>query len=344
VTRRVPQATTQLGIDLVNVAEVRRSLDRFGARFVRRVFTPAEVEYCESRPLPARVESYAARFAAKEAVMKVLGVPDLAFTDIEIARCPTGELAVSLGGSAEEAADRRGLAAVSVSVSHEGDHAVAVALGWFGGVATREPAELGECRVALLEESAVPRIQQVIDLERAKAGRPRQITRVVATSAAVWQLTTRATALYTTLRRIDRQLIDLLCLYTALLNGCRYCADDGIGEALGHGWSVADLLALGVGDTGSFPPPVCAALRYAAALSLRPHDIDLEFAELANHYDDEAVLEITTVVALKNFWTRFATGLRIPAEGKCADDALLEELWRRSERLRDPRKDCRNAG
>jgi holo-[acyl-carrier protein] synthase len=122
----VPPGTTELGIDIIKVARIRATLERFGARFSRRVLTPGEQRYVRDRP-----ETFAGRWAAKEAVSKVLGlgVRGIGWRDIEIERLPTGQPAVRLHGRAATRAEQLGMAKVAVSITHEADYAVAIAFG-----------------------------------------------------------------------------------------------------------------------------------------------------------------------------------------------------------------------
>jgi holo-[acyl-carrier protein] synthase len=125
-------ATLSVGLDLVHVARVEESLERFGERFPARVFTPAEIAYCESAP-PAsrdRARRFAARLAAKEAAWKALGLGDRghAWQSIEVVREPSGACAIALHGAlAADAADA-GVRAISLSITHEHDYAAAVVL------------------------------------------------------------------------------------------------------------------------------------------------------------------------------------------------------------------------
>lgn len=121
-----PAGTTELGIDIIKVDRIRRSLARFGPRFSNRVLTPSEQRYVRDRP-----ETFAGRWAAKEAVSKVLGlgVRGIGWRDIEIERLPTGQPAVRLHGRAERRAEQLGMERVAVSISHEADYAVAIAFG-----------------------------------------------------------------------------------------------------------------------------------------------------------------------------------------------------------------------
>jgi holo-[acyl-carrier protein] synthase len=122
----VPAGTTELGIDIIKVDRIRETLARFGQRFSNRVLTADEQRYVRSRP-----ETMAGRWAAKEAVSKVLGlgVRGIGWRDIEIERLPTGQPAVRLHGRAAARADQLGMSRIAVSISHESDYAVAIAYG-----------------------------------------------------------------------------------------------------------------------------------------------------------------------------------------------------------------------
>jgi holo-[acyl-carrier protein] synthase len=118
--------TTELGIDIIRVDRIQRSLERFGRRFTHRVLTPGEQRYVRDRP-----ETMAGRWAAKEAVSKVLGlgVRGIGWRDIEIERLPTGQPAVRLHGRAATRAEQLGMGRIAVSITHESDYAVAMAFG-----------------------------------------------------------------------------------------------------------------------------------------------------------------------------------------------------------------------
>lgn len=122
----VPHGTTELGIDIIKVERIRATLERFGSRFADRVLTPAERRYVRDRP-----ETMAGRWAAKEAVSKVLGlgVRGIGWRDIEVERLPTGQPAVRLHGRAAQRADQLGMGRIALSISHESDYAVAIAFG-----------------------------------------------------------------------------------------------------------------------------------------------------------------------------------------------------------------------
>jgi holo-[acyl-carrier protein] synthase len=115
-----------VGTDLIEIGRIRRSLDRY-AGFRDRCFTPAEQAYCDSRPNPA--ESYAGRFAGKEAVGKALGfgvARAFAWKEIEIVGRP--KPSVRLSGRLAAIADRNGVRAVDVSMTHSRELAQAVAV------------------------------------------------------------------------------------------------------------------------------------------------------------------------------------------------------------------------
>jgi len=122
----VPPGTTELGIDIIKVERIRDTLERFGDRFTQRVLTPAEQRYVRSRP-----ETMAGRWAAKEAVSKVLGlgVRGIGWRDIEVERLPTGQPAVRLHGRAAARAEQLGMGRIALSISHESEYAVAIAFG-----------------------------------------------------------------------------------------------------------------------------------------------------------------------------------------------------------------------
>jgi holo-[acyl-carrier protein] synthase len=121
-----PAGTTELGIDIVRVARIRAALERFGPRFSKRVLTESEQRYVRGRP-----ETMAGRWAAKEAVSKVLGlgVRGIGWRDIEVERLPTGQPAVRLHGRAAARAGQLGMERIALSITHESDYAVAIAFG-----------------------------------------------------------------------------------------------------------------------------------------------------------------------------------------------------------------------
>lgn len=115
-----------LGVDIVRVERIAKVMQRHPARFPARVLTDAEQAYVRARP-----ENFAGRWAAKEAVSKVLGlgIRGIGWREIEIERLSTGQPTVRLHGSAAERATAIGIAAIAVSITHEREYAVAVAYG-----------------------------------------------------------------------------------------------------------------------------------------------------------------------------------------------------------------------
>ncbi len=115
------------GIDLVDVARIRRLLDQHGERFVNKCFTPGEADYCRGGGR-RDVERFAARFAAKEAALKALGTGrrgEIAWTDIAVVRDGLGKPTLHVTGAAAELAGRLGVMRWDVSLSHIETHATA---------------------------------------------------------------------------------------------------------------------------------------------------------------------------------------------------------------------------
>jgi holo-[acyl-carrier protein] synthase len=114
------------GIDIADVPRIAQSIQRFGDRFLRRVFTEGEIRYCESKA--NRIERYAARFAAKEAGMKALGTGwshGVRWRDVEVLRQPGGRPTVAFHGKAAEFAAKLGTAHIALSLSHTPELAIA---------------------------------------------------------------------------------------------------------------------------------------------------------------------------------------------------------------------------
>jgi holo-[acyl-carrier protein] synthase len=115
-----------IGVDLVEVARIRRAVERYGSRFARRVFTDAEAAYCRRCAHPE--QRFATRFAAKEAALKALGVgwnKGLQFVDVEVRNDPLGAPSVGFSGKALELSRRLGVRRVHVSLTHHRDFAIA---------------------------------------------------------------------------------------------------------------------------------------------------------------------------------------------------------------------------
>ena len=114
------------GIDIAEVARIRQAIERFGARFVERVFTEAEIRYCGSKA--NRFERYAARFAAKEAAMKALGTGwnhGVSWRDCEVMRMPGRRPTLVFHGKAAEFAAKLGVKNTALSLTHTAEQAIA---------------------------------------------------------------------------------------------------------------------------------------------------------------------------------------------------------------------------
>jgi holo-[acyl-carrier protein] synthase len=116
-----------VGTDLIEIARIAQSVARFGDRFLHRVFTPSEIAYCRRKKNSA--ESFAARFAAKEAGAKALGTgisQGIRWLELEVAREPSGRPTLQLTGRAALRARSLGVATVALSLTHSKDIALAV--------------------------------------------------------------------------------------------------------------------------------------------------------------------------------------------------------------------------
>jgi holo-[acyl-carrier protein] synthase len=128
-----PASTVRVGVDVADVAAVRESVERFGTRYLERVYTEHELASCVGHP-DVVARSLAARFAAKEATFKVLrphGVAPL-WTDVEVHKASGGWTELRLRGAAAELAAAARLHDLSLSFSHEGSTATAVVVGMCG--------------------------------------------------------------------------------------------------------------------------------------------------------------------------------------------------------------------
>lgn len=118
-----------VGIDAIEVERVRQTLERFGDRFLERVFTTAEVDYARSRGQLA--QRLAARFAVKEAAMKALGTGwkrGVRWTDIEVRNEPSGKPVLCFYGKAAHFARALGVSRTHISLTHTQDQAMAVVI------------------------------------------------------------------------------------------------------------------------------------------------------------------------------------------------------------------------
>ncbi len=107
------------GVDLAEVPRIKASIERFGARFIHRVYTAAEIAYVERKA--NKYERYAARFAAKEAGMKAIGTGwhgGVTWQDFEVANLPSGKPTLRLHGVAATIAEKLGVKNVALSLTH----------------------------------------------------------------------------------------------------------------------------------------------------------------------------------------------------------------------------------
>jgi len=115
-----------IGVDLVECARIQHSIDRFGQRFLHRVFTESEIEYSMSMKFPAR--HLAARFAGKEAVSKAFGTgigKAMGWRDIDIRKKTSGEPFLVFSGAAQDLAAKRGVTSGLITLSHTEHHTMA---------------------------------------------------------------------------------------------------------------------------------------------------------------------------------------------------------------------------
>ncbi|MFC1935333.1 holo-ACP synthase [Chloroflexota bacterium] len=121
-----------MGVDIIEIDRIAQATDRWGERFLHRIYTTDELDYCRGR-----APQLAARFAAKEAVMKALGTGrrGVDWRDIEVVRCRSGRPFIQLQGRASKVAERLSINQVALSLSHSREYAVASVL-----VEAREPS------------------------------------------------------------------------------------------------------------------------------------------------------------------------------------------------------------
>ena len=115
-----------IGVDIIEIDRIQQVIERWGERFLRRVYTDAELGLYKGK-----VESLAARFAGKEAVVKAMGTGErgIGWKDIEILTGPGGRPLVNLYRQAREQADDLGLKGLAISLSHSRDYAIAFVVG-----------------------------------------------------------------------------------------------------------------------------------------------------------------------------------------------------------------------
>lgn len=117
------------GIDLVDFPRIEDMINRHEERFINRVFTKSEQAYADSNK--NRIEKYAGRFAAKEAVLKLIGTGwrgKIAWTDVEVVNTSSGQPLVNLSGEVKIIADKLGITQISISITHTANFAIASAI------------------------------------------------------------------------------------------------------------------------------------------------------------------------------------------------------------------------
>jgi holo-[acyl-carrier protein] synthase len=118
-----------LGVDIAEIDRIEAAMRRHGRSFVERIFTPAEIAYCERRRNQA--ERFAGRFAAKEAAMKALGTgwaQGVRWVDIEVVRERDGKPTLKLSGASLEIAGRLGVKNIALTITHSGNTALALVI------------------------------------------------------------------------------------------------------------------------------------------------------------------------------------------------------------------------
>lgn len=120
-----------IGIDIIEISRIEEVLERHGDRFLKKILTVAERDYCMAQKKPAT--HIAARFAAKEAVSKAFGTgigSDLGWLDVEVMRRSTGAPQIRLTGPGAAFAEKEGIGEIKISISHARDYAVAKAMAF----------------------------------------------------------------------------------------------------------------------------------------------------------------------------------------------------------------------
>ena len=115
-----------IGVDIVEIARIERAVIQWGDRFLHRIYTDAELKLCRQKP-----STLAARFASKEAVMKLLGtgINGVGWKEVETLAHPSGKPLVNLYGRAQTEAKRLGLKDIAISLSHSREYAIAMVSG-----------------------------------------------------------------------------------------------------------------------------------------------------------------------------------------------------------------------
>lgn len=115
------------GNDIIMISRVKDSIEQVGENFLKRIYTDEEINYCESRRM-CKYHSYAARFAAKEAVYKAISPEtshEVEWKNIEVKRYDNGKPYIELYGKLKDIAEEKKVKKIELSLSHDGDYAIA---------------------------------------------------------------------------------------------------------------------------------------------------------------------------------------------------------------------------
>ena len=118
-----------IGTDIVECLRIAQMIERHGELFINRVYTPTEIQYCQSRKMAT--QHFAGRWAAKEAILKALGTGwrrGISWRDVEVRSSPGGKPVVAMRGGARDVVERLGIGQMLISISHCRSHATAYAL------------------------------------------------------------------------------------------------------------------------------------------------------------------------------------------------------------------------
>jgi holo-[acyl-carrier protein] synthase len=122
-----------IGTDITECLRIARMIERHGELFITRIYTEAEIEYCQSRK--QATQHFTGRWAAKEAILKAIGtgwIKGITWRDVEVRNEPSGKPIVAMRGGAKEIVERLGIAQILISISHCHTHAMAYAIALGG--------------------------------------------------------------------------------------------------------------------------------------------------------------------------------------------------------------------
>jgi holo-[acyl-carrier protein] synthase len=131
-----------IGTDIIECPRIGRMIEQHGELFLRRVYTEREIRYCQARK--HAIEHFAGRWAAKESILKAIGTgwaKGICWTDLEVRNGPSGQPTVMVRGGAKDAAIRRGIGDILISISHCRTYATAYALALALDPAAEHPTE-----------------------------------------------------------------------------------------------------------------------------------------------------------------------------------------------------------